>query len=100
MQAGATVQSDNQIRFWVRDNGGGLPPEAQVQIFDSFIRFSRVRITGYGLGLSIVKRIVEKLGGQVGVESEGVPGRGSLFFFTLPGQGQNHLIGDNAESVS
>jgi signal transduction histidine kinase len=36
------------------------------------------------LGLSIVRRIVEKLGGQVGVESEGIEGQGSLFFFSLP----------------
>ena len=42
----------------------------------------RFRSQGHGLGLSIVKRIVEKLGGQVGVESE--VGKGSLFYFTLP----------------
>ncbi|MCP4901537.1 MAG: HAMP domain-containing histidine kinase [bacterium] len=41
--------------------------------------------TGYGLGLSIAKTIVEKLGGRVGVESE--PGKGSRFFFTLPAPG-------------
>jgi len=49
-----------------------------------FTRLNQVRATGHGLGLSIVKRIVEKLGGQVGVESDGVPGQGSSFFFTLP----------------
>jgi signal transduction histidine kinase len=71
-----------QIRFWVRDNGDGLSPEAQAQLFTRFTRFDQARATGHGLGLSIVKRIVEKLGGQVGVES--IPGQGSLFFFTLP----------------
>jgi signal transduction histidine kinase len=39
---------------------------------------------GHGLGLSIVRRIVEKLGGEVGVESAGVPGTGCTFYFTLP----------------
>ncbi|AHW62229.1 hypothetical protein FH5T_17840 [Draconibacterium orientale] len=39
---------------------------------------------GYGLGLSIVKRIIEKLGGKVGVESTGEKGAGSLFYFKLP----------------
>jgi two-component system, sensor histidine kinase and response regulator len=42
----------------------------------------QVRALGHGLGLSIVKRIVEKLGGQAGVASE--PGQGSTFYFTLP----------------
>lgn len=39
---------------------------------------------GHGLGLSIVRRIVEKLGGEVGVENAGVPGTGCTFYFTLP----------------
>lgn len=70
------------IRFWVRDNGDGLSLETQARLFTKFTRFDQARATGHGLGLSIVKRIVEKLGGQVGVES--ILGQGSLFFFTLP----------------
>jgi signal transduction histidine kinase len=84
LKLGATERSDGMIRFWVRDNGPGLSPEAQAQLFTPFIRLDHIRATGYGLGLSIVKRIVERLGGQVGVESEGIPGKGSTFFFTLP----------------
>ena len=84
VELGATEQPDNWIRFWVRDNGLGLSPQDQAQLFNSFTQLSQVRVTGYGFGLSIVNRIVEKLDGQVGVESEGVPGQGSLFFFTLP----------------
>ncbi len=82
MELGATPQPDSTIRFWVRDNGPGLTPEDQAQLFLPFTRLDQARATGYGLGLSIVRRIVEKLGGQVGVESE--VGRGSVFFFTLP----------------
>jgi len=69
-------------RFWVQDNGPGLSPEAQAALFTPFTRLDQARIHGHGLGLSIVRRIVEKLGGQVGVESR--PGQGSRFFFTLP----------------
>lgn len=79
---GATVQSDGQVRFWVRDNGAGLTPQEQAQLFTPFERLDQARVSGHGLGLSIVRRIVEKLGGQVGVESK--TGKGSLFFFTLP----------------
>ncbi len=42
------------------------------------------RAQGHGLGLSVVRRIVEKLGGQVGMESTGQPGQGCTFYFTLP----------------
>lgn len=77
----ATADRGRFIRFWVRDNGAGLPPEAQTRLFTPFTRLQK-RVEGYGLGLSIVKQIVEKLGGQVGVES--VPNQGSLFYFTLP----------------
>ena len=71
------------MRFWVRDNGPGLTPEAQAQLFIPFTQLDQIRVKGHGLGLSIVRRIMEKLGGQVGVESE--VGRGSIFIFSLPG---------------
>ncbi|MBN1876938.1 MAG: GAF domain-containing protein [Anaerolineae bacterium] len=74
--------SRNMIRFWVKDNGPGLTSEAQARLFTKFERLGQIRIEGHGLGLSIVRRIVEKLGGQVGVESE--VNVGSLFWFTLP----------------
>ena len=72
------------VRFWIRDNGNGISPADQASLFVPFRRLDIVRVEGHGLGLSIVRHIVEKLGGQVGVESEGLPGRGSLFYFTLP----------------
>jgi PAS domain S-box-containing protein len=82
VELGATMQSDNKVRFWVRDNGPGLDVEAQAKLFTPFTQLSQVRANGHGLGLSIVRRIVEKLGGQVGLESE--IGQGSTFFFVLP----------------
>jgi len=75
----------DMVRFWVRDNGQGVTPEDQARLFTPFTRLDQARAKGHGLGLSIVRRIVEKLGGQVGVGSDGVPGQGSTFFFTLPG---------------
>ncbi|HOT92424.1 MAG TPA: HAMP domain-containing sensor histidine kinase [Anaerolineae bacterium] len=83
IELGATLSGNSHVRFWVRDNGKGLTPEEQARLFTPFTRFDHANARGHGLGLSIVKRIVEKLGGQVGVESE--VGQGSTFFFTLPG---------------
>jgi signal transduction histidine kinase len=71
------------VRFWVRDNGPGLTPADQAKLFVPFTRIHQKRAKGHGLGLSIVRRIVEKLGGQVGVESQ--IGQGSVFWFSLPG---------------
>jgi signal transduction histidine kinase len=81
------LESSNQppatrIRFWVQDNGAGLTPAVQARLFTEFTRLEQMRAEGHGLGLSIVQRIVAKLGGEVGVESE--VGRGSRFWFTLP----------------
>lgn len=84
LRLGATERSDGMVSFWIRDNGPGLTPEQQRRLFVPFTRLNQVRATGHGLGLSIVRRIVERLGGDVGVESEGVPGQGCKFFFTLP----------------
>ncbi len=79
-----TCKLANFFRFWVRDNGLGLTAEERKRLFVPFTRLDNVDTKGHGLGLSIVRRIVEKLGGEVGVESE--PGSGSLFYFTLPAQ--------------
>jgi signal transduction histidine kinase/FixJ family two-component response regulator len=86
LELGAERQADGLVRFWVRDNGPGLTSVEQAQLFTQFTRLHQIRAKGHGLGLSIVQRIVKKLGGQVGVESEGIPGRGSIFSFTLPGE--------------
>ncbi len=82
IELGWTIEDHGMVRFWVRDNGQGLTPEDQAKLFTPFTRLSQVRVQGHGLGLSIVRRIIEKLGGEVGVESE--VGKGSTFSFTLP----------------
>ena len=85
LELGATEQADGQVLFWVRDNGPGLTTADQARLFAPFTQLNGVRMAGHGLGLSIVRRIVERLGGRVGVESDGRSGQGSLFYFTLPG---------------
>ncbi len=86
LQLGFDKAADDVVRFWVQDNGPGLTVEAE-NLFKPLVRGSNVgNRSGHGLGLSIVKRIVEKLNGQVGVES--VPGEGSKFYFTLPPGGR------------
>jgi PAS domain S-box-containing protein len=81
-ELGADDPSAGQVRFWVKDNGQGLSPAEQMRVFQPFERLGQQRMEGHGLGLSIVRRMIEKLGGQVGVESE--IGKGSTFYFTLP----------------
>jgi len=76
-----TSEGASMIRFWVKDNGKGVLPEDQTLLFRPFKQLKQVRAKGHGLGLSIVRRIVEKLGGQVGLES--TVNQGSVFSFTL-----------------
>ena len=76
--------SAEYVRFWVCDNGDGLSEQQQARLFIPFERLEQTRAKGYGLGLSIVQRIMERLGGEVGVESDGVRDRGSCFWFELP----------------
>ena len=79
---GSTVQNDGMVKFWIQDNGDGLSDEMIESLFTEFTRLGRIRAQGYGLGLSIVKRIIDKLDGQVGAESQ--VGAGSTFCFLLP----------------
>jgi len=73
-------------RFWLHDNGPGISASAQQKLFKTFSRVSRSNrgIDGHGLGLAIVKRMIENLGGEVGVNSQ--LGAGSTFYFSLPAQ--------------
>lgn len=75
---------DGMVYYMVKDTGNGLSAEQQNHVFVEFARMHKHNsdITGHGLGLPIVKRVVEKLGGSVGVES--TIGEGSVFYFTLP----------------
>ncbi|MFN2189056.1 MAG: sensor histidine kinase [Candidatus Promineifilaceae bacterium] len=82
IELGAMVQRDGKARFWVQDNGPGITLENRKKLFEPFTKLYEVQTGGHGLGLSIVQRIVTKLGGEVGVDSE--PGMGSVFWFTLP----------------
>ncbi len=83
VQLGAIVEDDGFVRFWIQDNGDGISPENQSKLFQDFSRVERGKVEGHGLGLSIVARIIEKMGGRVGVDSRGRPGEGSRFWFTL-----------------
>jgi signal transduction histidine kinase len=75
-------------QFYVEDNGMGVQKEFQERIFDPFQRiYTGKDIEGSGMGLSIVKKILEIHAGKVWVESE--KGKGSTFYFTLPKRSKN-----------
>jgi len=73
---------DGRVRFSVVDQGPGIPPQYQAQLFDRFFRLPGSENTGAGLGLAIAKEIVLAQGGAIGVHS--TPGKGSEFYFDLP----------------
>ena len=81
IRIGAELEKD-MIRCSVRDNGIGIDEQYHQQIFELFERLD-ARVGGTGVGLALVKRIIENHGGEVWVESDG-PGTGCCMLFTLP----------------
>jgi len=69
------------VRVWVEDNGPGIPADCQSEIFGIFTRLNGEKYPGTGIGLAIVQKGIERMGGRVGVES--TVGEGSRFWFEL-----------------
>lgn len=82
IQLGAEYAEDGMIHFWVRDQGKSLSAEECESIFHTPTRLQEKRAKGRGLGLLIVRQIVEKLGGKVWVETQ--QDIGNVFYFSLP----------------
>jgi two-component system sensor histidine kinase/response regulator len=80
----SSTDQEVQVRFEVKDTGSGIAPELQAKLFQSFQQLATAstrHYAGTGLGLAISKRLVEIMGGEIGVES--TPGKGSTFWCTL-----------------
>lgn len=85
VEVGMAVAEGGRMRIWVKDDGIGIPQEQQHSIFERFFRARnavKAETNGSGLGLFIVKSIVEKHGGRIWFES--AEGHGTTFFFTIP----------------
>jgi PAS domain S-box-containing protein len=83
IKIGCDKTESGAYRFWIQDNGNGLPGSSLKKIFRDFERLGVKDSDGYGLGLPIVKRIFEKLGGEIVAASSNKPGEGCIFSFTL-----------------
>ena len=86
----ANIRAETQngrVRLWVEDNGIGIAPDLHRKLFQVFERLVKSdEYPGTGIGLAIVRKAVERMGGEVGLESQ--PGRGSRFWIDLPRAGQ------------
>jgi signal transduction histidine kinase len=77
-----TKATPGAVEVFVRDNGVGFAPDKAASLFAPFVRLHGAGFAGHGIGLSIVRRAVERMGGRVWAESQ--PGQGATFSFSLP----------------
>lgn len=85
IECGCRLKENNELLFYVSDTGIGIPPDKHQLVFERFVQLqnnSKMNIGGTGLGLPIVKALVNMLGGEISLKSE--HGRGSTFYFVLP----------------
>ncbi len=95
------TKKDQELTFYVKDTGIGIPLKKQSVIFERFVQADIADVQareGAGLGLSISKSFVELLGGKIWVESE--EGKGSTFYFTLPYTAMSETLTTTSEIVS
>jgi signal transduction histidine kinase len=81
IEIGSRQKGEKEAVIFVKDNGLGIDPQYHSRIFNLFEKLNPT-VEGTGIGLALVKRIIEVHGGKIWVESEGV-GKGSVFIFTL-----------------
>ena len=93
LATGEDEEAQDVVQYWVQDNGAGIAPQDKERLFTPFSKIGQKRKLGHGLGLSIVQRIVTKMGGTAGVttnndnhehDQEHHTAVGSTFYFTLP----------------
>ncbi len=70
------------VRLWIEDNGTGIPQNGQQRIFDMFQRMHGPEYPGTGIGLALVRKVIARMGGRIGVQSQ--QGKGSRFWLDLP----------------
>jgi signal transduction histidine kinase len=93
----SAVRADEHIRISVGDNGPGIPPQQVERVFEPFARLN-TGVRGSGIGLTIVRRIVELYGGRVWIESDGTAG--CTVHFTLPALADLSALSGNARPAS
>jgi len=84
IRLGHQKQANGETRFWIEDSGDGVSPEMLPEFFNGLEHLTAGQSEGQGLGLALVKRIILKMGGSVGVDSSGIKGKGTRIYFSLP----------------